>query len=1046
MFGHGFFSTIFKQADIHPKDKKNNDLIKSPDEITNDNLEETAKQDKKISQSDKNENREKRKVSAEISPEDVKKIQAKKTVSKLPVNIVQPSIDRVRTPKDAKIVYLDISKNNKTISKNIKKTLTNLNIGEAKRVSTANDILEQSKRTADSLQYISDNLIDEQNTKVTRTSDYNPEKNVDVNIEKTPTPDKGGMLGFLGPWLGKQLAKFFSMIKNFVSGALKGIWSFMKTSVSKMWSWAKESKIGKMVSNGVTKAKNVVSDVKTSVITKTKSALTSVKDLGKAGLEKVTSKVPMIGKIGEKLKPVVGKTYSVIKNATNFSKSMIEKGIGKVANSAIVQKVIKSVVERKMTSVAASKIPVFGLAVGAFTSAMYAMDGDWKGATAALASAGLGATGAGVPAALAIDIMLLAREAYRLIYGILPDNDPYFSDRFSDIKEKLGNYIKSFFPSNQKAQQAKSTANVNKAKAVLNNASQQKFKKTPSLNNKNTQTNPGIEKPSLFNNFKASMLSVANKVANVAGNAIDDIGNSAPDNLQLAKNLLISTSDVKKALAIASQKSGVPIDILQKIANIESNFKPSASNKASSAKGLFQFTNVTWSRMMKLHRGEYGLIGNESPFDPTAAAFMGAAYIKDNMKQLQGVKSNLTATDMYIAHFMGANGAKNFLKAMAQNPSGNAAAMFPPAAAANKNIFYTSNGRPRTLAAIYKLFQYKMGEKMELPTINGVTQTVPQNVNSTQNTTPAPVNTGSKLTDFFSGFTSGFSNFFNNYTFNKSNNTTGTGGTGGLPNYNMNVASKVAGAWKGQGATPGLTFDRNVQTTGVKPGMLDNLAAMAADYKSRTGKTLRVTSAYRSYAVQQTLYDQAVEKYGASQASKYVAPPGKSVHGYGLGIDVGDKATMDQLESDGTLQNYGFWRPLKNATSKEYWHIEPIGSRDSATNKNLQGDGANGNQTPSVNSTKASNKSSTNASDIKKNNAKSLNSAQGDIDKSQSKPNVSKKHKEQAVSSNSKTLAENSNVSNNTDTTNQVNNNNTIINSANNDNGKDLKSIDLFRF
>ena len=150
MFGHGFFSTIFKQADIHPKDKKNNDLIKSPDEITNDNLEETAKQDKKISQSDKNENREKRKVSAEISPEDVKKIQAKKTVSKLPVNIVQPSIDRVRTPKDAKIVYLDISKNNKTISKNIKKTLTNLNIGEAKRVSTANDILEQSKRSADS--------------------------------------------------------------------------------------------------------------------------------------------------------------------------------------------------------------------------------------------------------------------------------------------------------------------------------------------------------------------------------------------------------------------------------------------------------------------------------------------------------------------------------------------------------------------------------------------------------------------------------------------------------------------------------------------------------------------------------------------------------------------------------------------------------------------------------------------------------------------------------------------------------------------------------
>jgi len=106
------------------------------------------------------------------------------------------------------------------------------------------------------------------------------------------------------------------------------------------------------------------------------------------------------------------------------------------------------------------------------------------------------------------------------------------------------------------------------------------------------------------------------------------------------------------------------------------------------------------------------------------------------------------------------------------------------------------------------------------------------------------------------------------------------------------------------------------------------LAAMAADFKEKTGKKLIVTSGYRSTEEQARLY----AKYGSPRAAK----PGRSFHEKELAIDIaptaGPKGTgspmgfLNELAgtrtaSTGWLEKFGLTRPVPN----EDWHIQPTG-------------------------------------------------------------------------------------------------------------------------
>jgi len=132
----------------------------------------------------------------------------------------------------------------------------------------------------------------------------------------------------------------------------------------------------------------------------------------------------------------------------------------------------------------------------------------------------------------------------------------------------------------------------------------------------------------------------------------------------------------------------------------------------------------------------------------------------------------------------------------------------------------------------------------------------------------------------------------------------------------------------------------------MNPNFLDNISAMSKEFHGKYKRNLVMTSGYRSTEYQAALYKDAQAKYGEN-ARSYVAPPGNSLHEKGIAADINYSASgkkdIDLADDTGLLAKYSLYRPLKNARSKEHWHIEPIGSRTGSNteNKNMSGDGKN---------------------------------------------------------------------------------------------------------
>jgi hypothetical protein len=177
---------------------------------------------------------------------------------------------------------------------------------------------------------------------------------------------------------------------------------------------------------------------------------------------------------------------------------------------------------------------------------------------------------------------------------------------------------------------------------------------------------------------------------------------------------------------------------LKKIAQVESGGKKNAQpaidkttgKRASTAAGLFQFTNETWNENVKAMGKNYGL---NDRFDPKKAAEVAAFFSEQNKKKLteginlgsgrriegMGPDYKATEADAYMAHFLGAAGALKFLKALKSNPDMEAEdAVGKAAANSNPNIFYSGfkNNRDtptdtlpkRTLAEVYGMMSKKL--------------------------------------------------------------------------------------------------------------------------------------------------------------------------------------------------------------------------------------------------------------------------------------------------------------------------------------------------
>lgn len=199
-----------------------------------------------------------------------------------------------------------------------------------------------------------------------------------------------------------------------------------------------------------------------------------------------------------------------------------------------------------------------------------------------------------------------------------------------------------------------------------------------------------------------------------------------------AERVIGAPQTIVSAIHHAAQVTGVDFDYLINQAAAESSLNPEAKAKTSSATGLYQFLDQTWLETVSKHGSEHGLSEEAKMIqqdfqgryfvaddasrdailtlrkDPKIAALMAAEFAADNAAILESRTGQAaSATDLYFAHFLGAGGASKFLTARQNDPSQDAASLFPAAARSNKNIFYNSDGSMKSLEQVYNHFDAK---------------------------------------------------------------------------------------------------------------------------------------------------------------------------------------------------------------------------------------------------------------------------------------------------------------------------------------------------
>lgn len=182
---------------------------------------------------------------------------------------------------------------------------------------------------------------------------------------------------------------------------------------------------------------------------------------------------------------------------------------------------------------------------------------------------------------------------------------------------------------------------------------------------------------------------------------------------------------VVAALQKAARATGSDFHYLLGTAMRESSLKPNATSSASSATGLFQFVDQTWLGLVKEHGAQHGL-GNFADAitkqadgryhadagakqtilalrkDPDVCALMAGEYAKSTQGSLRAALGReVCGGELYAAHFLGPDAATKLIKLAGSDPGASAAAQFPQAAGANKNVFFHADGSAKSVREVY---------------------------------------------------------------------------------------------------------------------------------------------------------------------------------------------------------------------------------------------------------------------------------------------------------------------------------------------------------
>lgn len=171
--------------------------------------------------------------------------------------------------------------------------------------------------------------------------------------------------------------------------------------------------------------------------------------------------------------------------------------------------------------------------------------------------------------------------------------------------------------------------------------------------------------------------------------------------------------------------TGGKTPFFQTLGDVESSNNPRAMAPTSSATGLYQFINSTWgvegqvdrngrptglantpegraAGLRPIPRG--GIRGPNDPrFDVDQQERAIRLFTAQNTRALTAAGIPVDSRNLYLAHFMGAQGAIDFIREMQRTPNDPASELFSDAAGANRRLFYRPDGSARTLREAYEV-------------------------------------------------------------------------------------------------------------------------------------------------------------------------------------------------------------------------------------------------------------------------------------------------------------------------------------------------------
>jgi len=216
------------------------------------------------------------------------------------------------------------------------------------------------------------------------------------------------------------------------------------------------------------------------------------------------------------------------------------------------------------------------------------------------------------------------------------------------------------------------------------------------------------------------------------GAYMSDLFGDPQDNKAAYEELIDSCPEALEPIWNAAKKTDISANYLLALARQESSCNSRAKARTTTAAGMFQFLEQTWLVSVNNHGGTHGyghyadqirldrgvaLVYDrrqratilDKRYDANMAALMAAELARDNYRYLRrSIDRPLRPTDLYMAHFLGAGGAKKFLLALENEPATPAAALFPSAAQANKTVFYASGSQSRSVREVHSFFRRKI--------------------------------------------------------------------------------------------------------------------------------------------------------------------------------------------------------------------------------------------------------------------------------------------------------------------------------------------------